>query len=168
MQDFLTFSLEYVAYLYCTLQAPICRISLIDVNRQWFKSTIGSEASETSRVVAFCAYAIMEEAQRILVVENALDDPRFCNNPLVLGSPNIRFYIGASILVNGVKIGTLCAIDEVARQTPNSNKLAILIELADIVGDLITQRLQRRQDLRCSSVHVHQSVLSILREPLSH
>jgi PAS domain S-box-containing protein len=93
---------------------PIALISLVDVNRQWFKSRQGLDASETPRNISFCGHAILEEG--VFVVENTIDDDRFFDNPLVLGGPNIRFYAGAPLHgPTGRKVGTLCIISPIAR-----------------------------------------------------
>jgi GAF domain-containing protein len=94
---------------------PIAMVSLVDEGRQWFKARVGIDVQETSRDVAFCAHAILEP-DKILVVEDALEDPRFAANPLVRESPKIRFYAGAPLnSPDGMPLGTICAMDHVPR-----------------------------------------------------
>ncbi|QGN53474.1 MBL fold metallo-hydrolase [Novosphingobium sp. Gsoil 351] len=89
---------------------PIALVSLVDANRQWFKSCVGTDIKESSREVSFCAYAVAE--REMLVIPDALRDDRFADNPVVSGPPYVRFYAGAPIFMSdGTCAGTLCVID---------------------------------------------------------
>ena len=104
--------LTHVAALVCA--TPVALVSLVDARRQWFKSRVGLDTTETPRQVAFCAYAIC--GPDVLVVEDTHRDDRFRDNPLVTDAPGVRFYAGAPILTQDARaVGTVCVIDHVPR-----------------------------------------------------
>lgn len=125
---------------------PIAVITLIDTERQWFKTCLGLDGNETSRDIAFCAHALLQP-QELLVVEDTLLDPRFADNPQVTGEPYIRFYAGAPLEMEpGLAMGTLCVVDYVPRQL-DSTQLYALRLLANQVVQLL-QLHQRSEELR--------------------
>lgn len=109
---------------------PIALVSLVDKNRQWFKSCIGLDATETGRDISFCGHAILTYAP--LVVEDALKDPRFADNPLVTGEPKIRFYAGFPLVYpDGTKLGTFCIIDKKPHEFSDKD-IRNLVDLAKL------------------------------------
>lgn len=108
---------------------PIAQVTLVDTDRQWFKSSVGVEVLETPRDISFCAHAILGEG--IMLVPDARDDERFVDNPLVVGDPNIRFYAGCPLKVGEESLGTLCLIDDRPREF-GDEELQLLRDLAEM------------------------------------
>jgi anti-sigma regulatory factor (Ser/Thr protein kinase) len=118
---------------------PIALISLVDEDRQWFKSRVGVEIQQTSRSISFCAHAIHE--QGIFTVADALNDARFRDNPLVQGDPHIRFYAGAPITTqDGHALGTLCVIDYVPRTLTADQNNALMALQRQVTAQLELRR----------------------------
>lgn len=144
---------------------PITLVSLIDVERQWFKSCHGLATTETARDAAFCAYAIL--ATDILEVLDPVGDPRFADNPLVLGEPHIRYYAGAPLLTrDGHAPGTLCLIDTRTRPPLSANERATLIDLAACVMSELDLRLTRLESEVAASAA--QRLAALTEERLGH
>lgn len=148
-------------------QTPIALVSLIDRDRQWFKSHHGLDAHETPRELAFCAHAILHD--HAFVVEDTLKDERFHDNPLVTGGPNIKFYAGAPLILrNNIRVGTLCVIDDHARPFSEKQRQALEALARQVVSQLELRlqlqaltRLDRAKDEFISMVN-HE-----LRTPLT-
>ena len=109
----------------------VALVSLVDENRQWFKSCAGMELSETPRDISFCGHAILGDGA--FVIPDALQDERFCDNPLVAGPPHVRFYAGCPLRgPGGRKLGTLCIIDSKPRAFSDED-VEMLVDLALMV-----------------------------------
>jgi anti-sigma regulatory factor (Ser/Thr protein kinase) len=123
---------------------PMALITLIDEERQWFKSEIGVGLRETARSIAFCAHAIQQSG--IMVVPDAREDPRFRHNPMVTGAPHIRFYAGAPLVTpDGHALGTLCVVDTQPRQlTDDQNRML----------DALRRQAQAQLDLRLNLIEL--------------
>jgi GAF domain-containing protein len=121
---------------------PIATISIIDKDRQWYKSRVGMNASETSRDISFCAHTIRQNEP--LIVEDASTDPRFMDNPVVVNEPHVRFYAGVS-LVNpeGFALGTLCVVDVQPRQLGEEQIVAL---------DALSKHVMTHLELRRSEI----------------
>ncbi len=123
------------------LDVPIALVSLVDANRQWFKSRYGLDAPETPRDISFCGHAVAD--QDLLVVPDAFEDERFHDNPLVTGDPRVRFYAGFPLKTpDGHVLGTLCAIDHNARQISDEQ-----LDTLKILGRQVVDQLELRRQL---------------------
>lgn len=130
---------------------PMALITLVDANRQWFKSKVGFEAFQTPRELAFCAHTICKPNE-VLIVPNTLKDERFFTNPFVTSEPNIRFYIGAPLVTpDNFALGTICAIDVVPREITKEQILAL---------QALSRQVVRQLELRINLVNLKNNILA--------
>jgi GAF domain-containing protein len=121
---------------------PIAMISLVDERRQWFKSKVGVQLRETPREISVCSHAIQQ--RELFVVPDLREDPRFRENPMVLGEPRLRFYAGTPLVnEDGFALGTLCVVDREPRELNDDQKEALTA-----LGRLALRQMELRRNLQ--------------------
>jgi CheY-like chemotaxis protein len=158
---------------------PISLISLVDENRQWFKSRTGLEVCPTLREDAFCAHAIL--SPELFVVPDASQDPRFASNPLVLGESHIRFYAGAPLIApNGHCLGALCVMDRRPRQLSREQMESLRILSRQVMAQVVLGKnlhdlktaLKAREDVErdmeklIQDLHADRATINTLKDPV--
>ena len=147
-------------------EAPIALISLVDVDRQWFKSRVGMQAAQTPREHSFCAHAILDQ-EGVMVVKDATADPRFQDNPLVTDEHGIRFYAGAPLVApGGYALGTLCVIDHEPRDLPLVQLEALRALARQVVSQLELRRVLGELDRAATTLRAYQSALEEYQKQL--
>ncbi|MDT7043130.1 sensor histidine kinase [Candidatus Nitronereus thalassa] len=146
-------------------QTPIALVSLVDPDRQWFKSKVGVTACETPRDWAFCAHALHEKD--LLLVSDALADPRFAKNPLVTSEPHIRFYAGAPLRTReGHALGTLCVIDQVPRELTVEQRSGLMVLARQVVAQFELRKHLKEQEHLILMQQEHMAANAVLRDNL--
>eukprot|EP01041_Mallomonas_annulata_P003212 gene3212-6343_t len=146
---------------------PTVLISLVDIDRQWFKSRVCLGAPQTHRNDAFCAYVVLPESPDVFVVLNAEQDERFRQNPLVTGPLHIRFYAGAALIVDNIKIGTLCLIDYVPHTSFSLEDKMNLMDLSASVAHILAERRAANINIEKQQSQMLLSFSHNLRTPLT-
>ena len=159
-------AITYLASQICDV--PIALISIVDEDRQWFKSRVGLDATETHRDLAFCAHAIRRPSS-LMVVSDAAADPRFMANPLVTGDPSIRFYAGAPLVSPaGYALGTLCVIDREPRELSADQEKALAALSVQVMALLELRRTVRELEERRRQVEVATAQRDTFMATVSH
>jgi two-component sensor histidine kinase/PAS domain-containing protein len=131
--------------------APVALVTLVDADRQWFRSSVGIRVRETPVSMSFCAHSIADKAQNSLVILDATQDPRFADNPLVTGEEHVRFYAGVPITVYGERLGSLCVLDRVPHKSVEPRLMEQLADLAGVASSLFELKDEARVRARTAA-----------------
>lgn len=144
-------------------ETPISLISLVDPDRQWFKSKQGIDVAETARDISFCSHTILEN--QVFEVQNALTDTRFHDNPLVTNDPNIRFYAGAPLITpRGNAIGTLCVISDKPKKLSSKQINALTVLGKEVIAQLELRLNNKKLSMALEKQKAHNKELEKLKE----
>ena len=157
--------LTFLAAKICDV--PIALVTLVDRDRQWFKSHFGLDVQETPREIAFCAHAILGDD--LLLVEDALQDPRFHDNPAVTGELNVRFYAGEPLVLDdGLRMGTLCVVDDHSRTLSEEQRTSLKALARQVISQLkLRLHIKELQKLDAAKDEFISMVNHELRTPLT-
>jgi GAF domain-containing protein len=158
---------DIVALARKLLNVPMALVTLIDADRQWFKAADGIAMGETSRSASFCGHAILQSD--VFVVPDATEDPRFHDNPFVVGAPHVRFYAGMPLrLPNGYRIGTVCALSDAPREDFADADMEIMRALGRLALDAIASRTARATLARArETLDRYEALWETLETPLA-
>ncbi|WP_036775078.1 sensor histidine kinase [Pontibacter actiniarum] len=146
---------------------PISLISLIDENRQWFKSRLGIGIPETPRSISFCQHAIRQS--EVFEVQDTMEDQRFKNNPMVTDDPNIRFYAGSQLVTaSGHKLGTLCVLDTIPRRLTPDQKYALEVLSKQVITNMELRLKQKQLETEKQQLQVANEKLDQFVHMVSH
>ncbi|MBB1354274.1 GAF domain-containing protein, partial [Pseudoalteromonas sp. SR45-5] len=144
-------------------EAPISLISLVDPQRQWFKSKYGIDVDSTERDIAFCSHTILQD--QVFEIQNALLDERFYDNPLVTSDPNIRFYAGTPLVTpSGSTIGTLCVISDQPKKLTQTQINALKILGKEVIAQLELRLNNRKLATALKQQQIHNKNLEELKK----
>ena len=138
---------------------PIVLVSLIDSERQWFKSKQGLEACETGRDVSFCGHAILGD--EIFEIKNSMEDERFADNPLVTGDPRVIYYIGCPLKTpSGYKVGTLCMIDQKPNSLTDEQKQTFKVLADQVMSQMVLFRQNKHLKYKMETIEAQYQTIS--------
>eukprot|EP01040_Poterioochromonas_malhamensis_P002999 gene2998-3186_t len=161
---------RYTSMAVRLFHVPCSFLNLVDVDRLNVKSRCGIDWKGGPRKGAFCGHAILDDSPPVFIVRDTLKDPRFIDSPYVVNPPHYRFYAGASITIEGQKIGTLCLLDvkPLSEERFGEREALILQDLACIVGNLIRTRREEKLSNIYESLMMNADILKLYRIPLQN
>lgn len=159
---------RYVSLIKRYFRLPIAFLSFVDLRRTWFKASIGLTKGwkEASRNVSFCSYTVLDESPEVFMIPDTLQDPRFTEHPFVLNEPHIRFYVGACVRVQGMKVGSLCLMDIHPNTSWTEDDQLVLLDIAKVIGNMLEERRRMILHVESEKAKILLSVFYMLKRPI--